>query len=105
MATLKHEKTTVILTEQTLKELNKAVEEAKKKATEKDADEASIVASVDSYYSKVDFHIGLEIKPHSMESMGFRLKDVIKRYHPPIDKNLTVCACDYEEKVESLMDN
>jgi len=63
---LKKEKYTVRLTEQTVRELLIAIEEGKKNPSLDTID-------ITSDYSDVAFEIDLEIKPHSQESLGYKM--------------------------------
>ncbi len=87
MLTIK--KGTLKLTEQTVKELMWAIEEAKKETTFTDDPMPKDDMDMDTYYrlkrergeilvsseyAPLDFFISLETRPHSQESVGYRLK-------------------------------
>ena len=65
---IQNTKFTVELTEQTVKELLLAIEKAKK-----DSGLSIANINVESKYSSVKFNISLETKPHTQESLGYRL--------------------------------
>lgn len=79
---------TVNLTEQTIRELLWAIEEAKKvtKFTDEPLPDGDMGTDtlvklkrergtilVKSFYSNIEFSISLEIEPHTQESMGYKL--------------------------------
>lgn len=58
-------KASVMITEQTIRELTRAVEEAKEQGFEE--------ISITSEYSGVQFIVYMETRPHTQESIGYRL--------------------------------
>ncbi len=58
----------VRITEQTLREIVKAVDDANQVKHES--------IRVESEYSKVAFIVDLEVKPHTQESLGYRRKEI-----------------------------
>lgn len=60
-------KKTIDITEQTVKELQREIEKGKKKGIE------TILVSSD--FSDVEFRISLELKPYTMESLGYMVRE------------------------------
>lgn len=82
----------------------KAVEEAKKKIPDEDGNGADIKAHVKSHYSDIDFEVSMEMRPQSMESLGFRLEDITKKKYPQSFGN-EICDREVIETVSLIPKN
>jgi len=69
-------KATVKVSEQTIKELLGIVT--------KDKEHNDEIIIVESEYAPVIFEISIELKPHTMESLGYRLRPKIKHMIKPL---------------------
>jgi hypothetical protein len=68
-------KATIILTEQTVRELLQAIEKAKQNKVDH--------IKVSSEWSSFDFEINIETEPHTQESLGFRKIDIVQNTVTP----------------------